>query len=59
MTHINIHNFHYFLKELEKGLDQLELLIEQESIRLANMRVLHNVMDQLCSNWLNEFQHQK
>ena len=59
MPEINIHNFQYFLKELEKDLAQLEIFMEQESIRLANMRVLHKVMDKMCQNWINQFEHQR
>lgn len=59
MTEINIHNFQYFLKELEKNLNDMDDLIEQEFMRLQNLNILHNVMDKMCKNWLNQLQHQK
>ena len=59
MTDINIHNFQYFLNELEKNLNDMNFLIEQESMRLQNQTFLHNVMEKMCTNWLNQLKHQK
>ena len=44
MTDLTIHNFCYFLEELEKNLRSLDSLLEQESIALESMHVLHGVM---------------
>ncbi len=59
MTDINIHNFQYFLNQLEKNLNDMNFLIEQESMRLQNLNLLHNVMEKMCTNWLNQLEHQK
>ncbi|MBP9692754.1 MAG: hypothetical protein KBD90_05450 [Alphaproteobacteria bacterium] len=59
MTDMNIHNFVYFLNELGKNLRDLDFLIEQESLRLQNLHVLHSTMDKMCNNWLNQLDHQK
>lgn len=59
MTETNIHNFQYFLKELEKNLNDIDDLIEQESTRLKNIHVLHSTMNKMCKNWLNQLEHQK
>jgi hypothetical protein len=59
MTDLTIHNFRYFLEELEKNLRQMESLFEQESIALENMHVLHGVMSKMCENWSNQLEHKK
>ena len=59
MTDLTIHNFRYFLEELEKNLRQMESLFEQESITLENMHVLHGVMSKMCENWSNQLEHKK
>ena len=59
MTETNIHNFQYFLKELEKNLNDMEVSIEKEFICLQNLNLLHNVMEKMCQNWLNQLEHQK
>ena len=59
MTDRTIHNFRYFLEELEKNLRQMEALFEQESIALESMHVLHGVMSKMCENWINQLEHQK
>ena len=59
MNEINIHNFQYFLKELQKNLVDLEHLIEQESVKLRNLSILHNVMEKMCNNWKNQLEHQR
>jgi len=59
MTEFNIHNFQYFLKELEKNLSDMGSLIEQEFICLQNLNILHNIMEKMCQNWLNQLEHQK
>ena len=59
MTDLTIHNFQYFLEELEKHLRQMETLFEQESIALESMHVLHGVMSKMCENWSNQLEHKK
>lgn len=59
MTDLTIHNFQYFLEELEKHLRQMESLFEQEAIALENMHVLHGVMSKMCENWSNQLEHKK
>ena len=59
MTDLTIHNFQYFLEELEKHLRQMESLFEQESIALESMHVLHGVMAKMCENWSNQLEHKK
>jgi hypothetical protein len=59
MPEINIHNFQYFLKELRKNLNDMDFLIEQESIRLRKMNVLHEVMSKMCENLANQLEHQQ
>ena len=59
MPEINIHNFQYFLKELEKNINDMDFLIEQESIRLRTMHILHEVMSKMLENWVNQLEHQQ
>lgn len=59
MTDLNIHNFQYFLKELEKNLNDMDFLTEQESIRLRTMHILHEAMSKICENWSNQLEHQQ
>ena len=59
MTDLNIHNFQYFLKELEKNLSDMNFLTEQESIRLRSMHILHEVMSKMLENWINQLEHQQ
>jgi hypothetical protein len=59
MTDLTIHNFRYFLEELEKNLRYMESLFEQESIALESMHVLHGVMYKMCENWSNQLEQQK
>lgn len=54
MTNPTIHNFCYFLEELEKNLRNLESLLEKESTALENIHVLHDVMSKMCQNWINQ-----
>jgi len=58
MTDLTIHNFCYFLEELEKNLRSLDSLLEQESIALESMNILHSVMSKMCQNWSNQLEHQ-
>lgn len=57
MTDINIHNFCYFLEQLEKNLAKMEAVVEQEHAALANMRVLQDVISKMCQNWINQLEH--
>jgi|APThiThiocy_cv2_1041547.scaffolds.fasta_scaffold78887_3 hypothetical protein len=50
MTDLTIHNFHYFLEELEKNLNGMGTILEQEFIHLRNMHVLYDVMSKRPSN---------
>ena len=59
MNEINIHNFEYFLKELQKNLGDMEHLVEQETVKLRNLAVLHNIMEKMCNNWKNQLEHRK
>jgi len=59
MNEINIHNFQYFLKELQKNLGDLEQLVEQESVKLRNLIILHNVMEKMCKNWKSQLEYKK
>ena len=59
MSDITIHNFRYFLEELEKNLRQMDILVEQEAIHLRSMHVLYNVMAKMCENWNNQLEHRK
>ena len=51
MSEITIHNFQYFLEELEKNLRKMDSLREQEAIELERMYVLHNVMSKMLKGW--------
>ena len=51
MSDTTIHNFQYFLKELEKNLRKMDFLREQETMELERMHVLHSVMSKMCFNW--------
>ncbi len=59
MIDLTIHNFRYFLEELEKNLRQMEALFEKESIALESMHVLHGVMSKMCENWSNQLEQKK
>ena len=59
MSDITIHNFQYFLEELEKNLRSMDSLIEQESIHLRNLYVLNDVMSKMCKNWSDQLENQK
>lgn len=50
MTDLTIHNFLYFLEELEKNLRQMDVLVEQEAIHLRKMHILYDVMSKICQN---------
>ena len=57
MNEINIHNFQYFLKELQKNLSEIDKLLEQETLHLKNIYVLHDVMTKICTNWSHQLEH--
>lgn len=57
MSNPTIHNFSYFLEELEKNLRNLEALLVKESMALENIHVLHDVMTKMCQNWINQQKH--
>ncbi|EKE09679.1 MAG: hypothetical protein ACD_16C00121G0001 [uncultured bacterium] len=57
MSDITIHNFQYFLKELENNLRKMDSLREQESMELERIHVLHNVMSKMCQNWSQQLEH--
>ncbi len=35
----------------------MDSLLEQESIALESMYVLHGVMSKMCQNWSNQLEH--
>lgn len=47
MSEINLHNFRYFLEELEKNLRKIDSLREQKAIELERIYVLHSVMSKM------------
>ncbi|EKE09033.1 MAG: hypothetical protein ACD_16C00222G0003 [uncultured bacterium] len=57
MNQVNIHNFQHFLKELEKNLSEIDKLLEQETLHLKNIYVLHDVMTKMCNNWSHQLEH--
>jgi hypothetical protein len=59
MTDINIQNFIYFLKELEKNITQIDEFLEKESHCLQSIFVLHSTMEKMCQSWLNQLSHRK
>lgn len=59
MTDFTIHNFQYFLEELEKNLRSMDTLLEREALALESMHVLHGVMSKMCQNWSNQLEYQK
>jgi len=59
MNEINIHNFQHFLKELEKNLSEIDKLLEQETLHLKNIYVLHDVMAKMCKNWSHQLEHRR
>ncbi len=59
MSDITIHNFRYFLEELDKNLESMDVLLAQEAAALENMHVLCNVMSKMCDNWQNQLRHRK
>jgi hypothetical protein len=54
MTESTIHNFTYFLTELEKNIKTIEKSMEQERIALQSMLILHSTMHKMCKNWINK-----
>jgi hypothetical protein len=59
MTDINIQNFIYFLKDLEKNITKIDESLEEESRFLQSLFVLHSTMEKMCNNWLNQLDHRK
>ena len=59
MSDLTIHNLRYFLEELEKNLRSMDSFLEQESITLESMHILHGVMSKMCQNWQHQLEHQK
>lgn len=59
MTDLNLHDFQYFLEELEKNLKRMDVLLEQGFIDVKNMHVLHGVMSKMCKNWRSQLEHQQ
>lgn len=57
MIDITIHNFRYFLEELQNNLRTVEISLEQQSTAIRNMHV-HGVMSKMCQNWDNQLKHQ-
>lgn len=53
MTDLTIHNFQYFLEELEKNLKSLDSLAEQESNIRESIHILQGTMSKMCANWIN------
>lgn len=60
MTDLTIHNFTYFLTELDKNLSQLEELHEKGYMALQSMHILSSTMAKMCKNWeaKEKFQNQ-
>ena len=59
MSDTTIHNFQYFLKELENNLRKMDSLREQEAMELERMYVLHNVMSKMCFNWSQKLENSR
>lgn len=59
MTEFTIHNFRYFLEELEKDLRIMAVSLDEESNALERIYILHAVMSKICENWSNKLEHQK
>lgn len=59
MPDLTIHNFQHFLEELEKNLRSMDELLEQETIHLKRIHILHGVMSKLCQNWVNQIEYRK
>jgi hypothetical protein len=59
MSDITIHNFRYFLEELEKNLKSMDALLEQEAVALESMHILCGVMSKMSENWSNQLIHRK
>jgi hypothetical protein len=59
MTDFTIHNFRYFLEELEKNLRQMNVSLDQASVSLESMHVLYCVMAKMCENWSNQLEHRQ
>lgn len=57
MTDLTIHNFQYFLEELEKNLRIMDTSLEKELMALKSMLILHGTMSKMCENWKNQFEH--
>lgn len=58
MTDHTIQNFQHFLKELEKSLSSIDELLEEGSIHLKSIHILHGVMSKMFENWSNQLEHQ-
>ncbi len=54
MTDLTIHNFRYFLEDLEKNLREIDALLEQVFILLRSTHVSYDVMSKMCENWNNQ-----
>lgn len=59
MTDMNIQNFIYFLKELEKNITKIDESLEEESRCLQSLFVLHSTMEKMSNNWLKQLDHRK
>lgn len=59
MSDITIHNFRYFLEELEKNLKSMDSLLEQETFALEGMHILCGVMSKMCENWNNQLMYRQ
>jgi hypothetical protein len=59
MSDTTIHNFQYFLKELENNLRKMDSLREQEAMELERMHVLHSVMSKMCTNWSQKLENRQ
>lgn len=57
MTDLTIHNFRYFLEDLEKNLREMDTLLEQVFILLRSTHVSYDVMSKMCDNWSNQLEH--
>lgn len=59
MSDLTIHNFRYFLEELEKNLKIMNSFLEQEAVALEGMHILCGVMSKMCENWDNQLKHRQ
>ena len=54
MTDLTIHQFRYFLEDLQNNLQRMEILCEELSILLNNSHYPYNAMSDICRKLIEQ-----